>query len=65
MNALDLLNEKEKRIFSQMLTGLNMSEVADVNKCTPDDVNSVRLQIVTKLEQASPAKSLYLSHFQI
>ena len=32
MNALDLLNEKEKNIFAQMLKGLSMSEVTDT-KC--------------------------------
>ena len=57
MNALDLLNEKEKNIFAQILKGLSMSEVDDTNRYTADEVNNVKLQIIAKFEQASPVKS--------
>jgi DNA-binding CsgD family transcriptional regulator len=43
MNAFDLLNEKEKRVLSQMLKGLTLSQVADIYKCTTGEVNNVRL----------------------
>ncbi len=39
-----------------MLKGLTMSEVADNNRCTTDEVNNVRLQIIAKFEQSSPVK---------
>jgi DNA-binding CsgD family transcriptional regulator len=65
MNALDLLNEKEKNIFAQMLKGLSMSEVADNNMYTADEVNNVRLQIIAKFEQASPVKSPETRSFKI
>ena len=45
MNALDLLNEKEKRVLSQMLKDLTLSEVADMYSCTADDVNNIFNQI--------------------
>ena len=57
MNALDLLNEKEKNIFVQMLKGLSMSEETDNNMYTADEVNNVRLEMIAKFEQASPVKS--------
>ena len=57
MNALDLLNENEKRLFAQMLKGLTLSEITDSNRCTTDEVNNVKLQIIAKFEQASPVKS--------
>ena len=65
MNALDLLNEKEKNIFAQMLKGLSMSEVADNNMYTADEVNNVRLQIIAKFEQVSPVKSPETRSFKI
>jgi DNA-binding CsgD family transcriptional regulator len=65
MNALDLLNEKEKNIFAQMLKGLSMSEVADNNMYTADEVNNVRLKIIAKFEQASPVKSPETRSFKI
>ena len=37
MNVLDLLNEKEKRVLSQLLKGLKLSQVADIYKCTTDE----------------------------
>jgi DNA-binding CsgD family transcriptional regulator len=65
MNALDLLNEKEKNIFAQMLKGLSMSEVADNNMYTADEVNNVRLEMIAKFEQASPVKSPETRSFKI
>ena len=65
MNALDLLDEKEKKIFAQMLRGLSMSEVADNNMYTADEVNNVRLQIISKFEQASSVKSPETRSFKI
>jgi len=56
MNALDLLNENERGIFAQMLKGLTMSQVADNSRCTTDEINNVRLQIIAKFEQSSPVK---------
>ena len=64
MNALDLLNEKEKNIFAQMLKGLSMSEVADNNMYTADEVNNVKLQIIAKFEQSSPVKIPETRRFQ-
>ena len=37
LNVLDHLNENEKRIFTVMLKGLTMSQVADIYKCTTDE----------------------------
>jgi helix-turn-helix protein len=54
MNALDLLNENEKRILPLLLKGLSMSKVADIYCYTTDEVNNIRLQIIAKFEQASP-----------
>lgn len=54
MNAVDLLNENEKRILSLLLKGLNVSQVADTYRCKTDEVNNVRLQIIAKFEQSSP-----------
>jgi hypothetical protein len=64
MNAVDLLNENEKRIFSQMLKGQTMSQVADTCRCTTDEVNNIRLQIIDKFEQSSPVKSPKTRRFQ-
>jgi hypothetical protein len=63
MNAFDLLNANEKRIFSKLLKGLPMSQVADIYMCTIDEVNNVRLQIIAKFEQSSPIKNLDTRHF--
>ena len=57
MNVFDLLNKNEKRICAQMLKGLSLSEVADNNMYTADEVNNVRLEMIAKFEQASPVKS--------
>jgi DNA-binding CsgD family transcriptional regulator len=65
MNAIDLLNEKEERIFSLLLKGLSMSQVADIYRCTTDEVNNIRLQIITKFEKASPVKEPETRRFQI
>ena len=65
MNALDLLSENEKRILSQMLKGLTMSEVADIYKCTTYEVNNVMSQIIDKFEKVSPVKIPESPHFQI
>jgi helix-turn-helix protein len=65
MNAFDLLNENEKRILPLLLKGLPMSQVADTYRCTTDEVNNVRLQIIDKIEKASPVKSPETRHFQI
>jgi hypothetical protein len=64
MNAFDLLNDGEKRILSQMLKGLTLSQVADIYKCTADEVNNVRLQIIAKFEKSSPVKSPETRHFK-
>jgi helix-turn-helix protein len=64
MNAVDLLNENEKRILSLLLKGLNVSQVADTDKYTTDEVNNVRLQIIDKFEQSSPVKSPKTRRFQ-
>jgi DNA-binding NarL/FixJ family response regulator len=56
MNAVDLLNENEKRILSLLLRGLNVSQVADSYRRTPDEVNNIRLQIIEKFEQSSPVR---------
>jgi len=65
MNAVDLLNENEKRIFAQMLKGQTMSQVADTYGCTTDEVNNVRLQIIAKFEQSSPVKIPETRRFKI
>ena len=54
MNAVDLLNENEKRILALLLRGLNVSQVADSYRRTPNEVNNIRLQIIEKFEQSSP-----------
>jgi DNA-binding NarL/FixJ family response regulator len=54
MNAVDLLNENEKRILSLLLRGLNVSQVADSSRLTTNEVNNIRLQIIEKFEQSSP-----------
>ena len=64
MNAFDLLNENEKRVLSQLLKGLTLSQVADIYNYTTDKVNNVRLQIIAKLEQVSPVKSPESPKFQ-
>ena len=64
MNALDLLNENGKSIFSQMLKGLTVSQVADNHRCTTEEVNNVRLQIIAKFEQSSPVKIPEARRFQ-
>ena len=56
MNAVDLLTENEKRILSLLLRGLNVSQVADSYRRTPDEVNNIRLQIIEKFEQSSPIR---------
>ena len=53
MNAVDLLNENEKKIFVQMLKGQTLSQVADTCRCTTDEVNNVRLQIIDKFEKSA------------
>ena len=63
MNAVDLLNENEKRIFAQLIKGLTLSQVADMYRCKTDEINNVRLQIIAKLEQSSPVKSPETRHF--
>ncbi len=57
MNVLDLLNENEKRVFSQLLKGLPISQVADTQGFTTGEANKIRLRIIAKFEQASPGKS--------
>ena len=57
MNAFDILNENEKRVFTQLLKGLSISQLADSQGCAADEVNKIRLQIIAKFEDASPAKS--------
>jgi hypothetical protein len=56
MNAVDLLNEKEKRILSLLLRGLNVSQAADRSRWTPNEVDNIRLQIIEKFEQSSPLR---------
>jgi hypothetical protein len=65
MNVVDLLNENEKRILSLLLRGLNVSQVADNLRCTADEVNNVRLQIIAKFEQSSPVENPETRNFQI
>ena len=65
MNSVDLLNEKEKRIFSLLLKGLSVSQVADIYKCTTDEINNVRLQIIDKFEKSAPVKIPKERRFQI
>jgi hypothetical protein len=57
MNAFDLLNENDKIILLLLLKRTPMSQVADLFRCTVDDVCNVRLQMIAKFEQASPFKS--------
>ena len=56
MNAVDLLNENEKRILSLLLRGLNVSQVADRTRWKPYEVDNIRLQIIEKFEQSSPVR---------
>ena len=56
MNAVDLLNENEKRILSLLLRGLNVSQVADSSRLTSNEVNNIRIQIIEKFEQSSPVR---------
>ena len=56
MNAVDLLNENEKRILALLLRGLNVPQVADSSRWTPDEVSNIRLQIIEKFEQSSPVR---------
>ena len=56
MNAVDLLNENEKRILALLLRGLNVSQVADSYRRTPNEINNIRLQIIEKFEQSSPVR---------
>jgi hypothetical protein len=56
MNAVDLLNENEKRILALLLRGLNVSQAADRSRWTPNEVDNIRLQIIDKFEQSSPVK---------
>ena len=65
MNAVNLLNENEKRILSLLLKGLTLSQVADTCRYTTDEVNNVRLQIIAKFEQSSPVKSPEPRRFKI
>ena len=64
MNAVDLLNENEKRILALLLRGLNVSQVADSYRWTPDEVNNIRLQIIEKFEQSSPVRIAETRRFQ-
>ena len=64
MNALDLLDQKEKKIFVQMLRGQSVSEVAENNRCKADAIKNIRLQIIAKLEQSSALKSPETRRFQ-
>ena len=57
MNAFELLNENEKRIFALMLKGLTIPEVANTSRHTTDEVNNLLLQIIAKFEQSPPFKS--------
>ena len=64
MNAFDILSENEKVILLLFLKRSPMSQVADLFSCTVDDVDDIRLQMIAKLEQASPFKSPETRHFQ-
>ena len=64
MNAVDLLNENEKRILALLLRGLNVSQAADSSRWTPDEVNNIRLQIIEKFEQSSPFRIAETRRFQ-
>ena len=64
MNAVDLLNENEKRILALLLRGLNLSQAADSSRLTPDEVNNIRLQIIEKFEQSSPVRIVKTRRFQ-
>jgi hypothetical protein len=63
MNAVDLLNEKEKRILSLLLRGLNVSQAADRSRWTLNEVDNIRLHIIEKFEQASPIRISETRHF--
>ena len=65
MNVFDLLNKNEKRICAQMLKGLSLSQVAHIYRCTTDEVNNVRLQVIAKFEQSSPVKIPETRRFKI
>ena len=64
MNAVDLLNENEKRILALLLRGSNLSQAADISRLTPDEVNNIRLQIIEKFEQSSPVRIDETRRFQ-
>ena len=64
MNAVDLLNENEKRILALLLRGLNLSQASDSSRLTPDEVNNIRLQIIEKFEQSSPVRIAETRRFQ-
>ena len=64
MNAVDLLNENEKRILSLLLRGLNVSQAADRTRWKPYEVDNIRLQIIEKFEQSSPVRTAKTSRFQ-
>ena len=57
MNAFDLLDINEKVILQLFLKRTPMSQVAYLFKRPTDVINNVRLEIIAKLEQASPVKS--------
>ena len=57
MNAFDLLDINEKIILQLFLKRTPMSQVAYLFKRPTDVINNVRLEIIAKLEQASPVKS--------
>ena len=57
MNAFALLSENEKIILLLFLKGSSTSQVADLFRRTTGVINDVRLEIMVKLEQASPFKS--------
>jgi hypothetical protein len=57
MNAYDLLNENEKIILLLFLKGTPTSQVAYLFSRPTDVINDVRLEIITKFEQAPPVKS--------
>jgi len=56
MNAVDLLNENEKRILALLLRGLKVSQAAYSTRLTSYEVNNIRLQIIEKFEQSSPVR---------
>ena len=64
MNAVDLLNENEKRVLALLLRGLNVSQAADSARWTSNEVNNIRLQIIEKFEQSSPVRTAETSRFQ-